>query len=527
MSREKAHAVREVVKGGGIIFVSLFLSYLFAFIYQILAARYLSVEDFGLFSMGIAVLSLGMALGQFGMANAAKRFVSYHLSRNEHAAVRGTIIAACSISLICTIIIAATVFLLADFISISIFSLPKFAPVLKVFAVAMPFSNLLLLFEELFLAFRRPVYKAVVETGMDKVVKVLLLLAIMFAAGTVLHVSLAYLAGTMIATAVSFFLMYALTFRPPQGRESSASRASSSPAAKAGKISYDYRELLVFAFPLFLACIVAELTKRLDKLIVGYFLSASDAGIYSIAFTFAEFMTIGLTALGALYYPVITGFLGRKKLNRISGMYMSVTRLSFVIMLPLMIAYIVFSREIIGNLYGPGYVAGGLPLIILSAGFLASLVFGPASVTLEVFKKTKLVFYVYAFTAALNLMLDIIFIKLWGLVGIAVATAFSLALTSFLFVMLVRKEIRIRSIHPNYIRYLGAGIASGILVFLLKQILPAGNIYMLVLECVIICAAYFASLLALKSFTEEDKMLLLAIEAKVGIKRSIISRFLR
>jgi O-antigen/teichoic acid export membrane protein len=52
-------AIRDVIKGAGVVYVGLFLELLIAFVAQVLAAQYLSVSGFGGLTTGTALLDIG------------------------------------------------------------------------------------------------------------------------------------------------------------------------------------------------------------------------------------------------------------------------------------------------------------------------------------------------------------------------------------------------------------------------------------------------------------------------------------
>jgi O-antigen/teichoic acid export membrane protein len=511
MSQEKKLAVQEMVRGGGIVLIALIISYLFSFIYSILAARYLNVNDFGMLSLGISILGVGMTLAQLGITYAARRFVSFYVSKGDFGRIKGTLIISYVISISGGFLIGTLLFFASDQISAWFFHNEALSPILKIFAIIIPFSTFVLVSNEVFIAFKKPFYKAAVETLMDKVVRVLLLLLVIAFGGTVLHVSIAYLFGIFLAVIASSFFLYKV-----------------SQSSLKSKAVYNYGEIIAFSMPLFFASVFAELMRRFDKLLVGHFMTSSDVGIYSIAFTFAELMSIGLVALSLLYYPIIAGFLQKQKKKLIGQMFESITRLSFIITFPIFLLIILFAEETLNILYGPSYMPGRIALIILSFGTMISVFLGPTMYTLEVFKEPKKIFYVIVFTALLNLILDLILIPQYGIVGAAAAATISVIVQSIIFFHLTKKKIEIRFRLDYYLKYVASGFISIILIFVLKNIIRINNnIFILILFGVSFIASYGILLVLLKSFTEEDKMLLTAIEIKFGIKNSLVRRVIK
>ncbi|MFW6383311.1 MAG: oligosaccharide flippase family protein [Nanoarchaeota archaeon] len=514
MANERVLGIQEIVKGAGIVFIGTFLSYFLSFIYNLIAANYLSVEEFGMLTTGIMVLSISLVLAKLGMPNGAKRFVSFYLAKNDYKRVKGIIYSSYFIVGIFSVLTGLVVFLFSGMIAEKIFHSAELAPVLRVFALAIPFSSIILLSAAVSLGFRKAIYKVVVEAGAEKGLRILFFVIVMLLGGGAIYASGAYLAGVVFGAIVSVFLVFNLA------KKHNVKRAV-----------YEHKELIYFSLPLIFTGVTGTLMRRFDKLIVGYFLGPSFVGIYAIAFSFAHILTISLSSLGALYNPIATSYFAKGKLETMARTYESVTRLSFIVSFPILLVFILFSEQVINVLYGESYTVGAGAMVILSVTFMLSLFLGPTSQTMLVINKTKQIFYISAIAAAINLSFNFILIPLLmpynlGLEGAATATLIALAVQHILLLREIKKTVYVRAFHSYYIKYLISGaIAIGVFYFAggILQI----NLITMILLAIGLAGVYGVALILLKSFTDEDKMLLKAIEKKIGIKTSIVDRVLK
>ncbi len=512
MEKDKNSAMKEITSGAGIIFIGAIVSYIFSFLYMFFAARYTTVDDFGKLSIGMLVMGIGVVISNFGLSNGAKRFVSFYLAKRDSASVKGTILASYLISTICSLAVTAIILLSSDWISLHIFHSSGLAGTIRIFAMIIPFSTFILISNELYLAFKRPWLKVTIDAAMDKIVRVIILLIVILVGVSLFSLSMAYLIGIFIAWIVSLVFIYRLTKKY---------------LSRSIKAKYGYKSLLIFSVPLLGSAAIGLVMQKFDKLVIGYFMQPAYVGIYNIAFSFAVFLTYWIGSFGALYYPIVTGYLQKNKVAMVSELYISVSRLIFALSLPLFLVLVLFPGQILSLFFKPEYGAGSAAMVILSFGMMASVAFGPTNQTLQVFSKTRQIFYIRLFVVILNVVLNIILIQFMGINGVAIATALSLVIQQILFINLIRKLMRLSFRVLAYIKFIFSGIIAMGMIYLVKMFIPINNIFVLFLLGSLVFIAYIALLILFRSFTDEDRMLLRSIEERFGIRNSIIEKVIR
>ena len=72
---EKQIALRQIAKGGGIIFIGYIILGSFDFLYKVLIARYLSPKDYGVLSLGLVILGVSVTISRLGFSQAFKKYL--------------------------------------------------------------------------------------------------------------------------------------------------------------------------------------------------------------------------------------------------------------------------------------------------------------------------------------------------------------------------------------------------------------------------------------------------------------------
>ena len=152
------------------------------------------------------------------------------------------------------------------------------------------------------------------------------------------------------------------------------------------------------------------------------------------------------------------------------------------LIIPVLIIFVAYPKEIINLLFGVKYVGAYVALIILSfAYFINVLMFFNFQIMagMGLVKKRTKILYVAAF---INIVADLILIPLYGFVGAAIGTLLSILIMFILGYLLIKKKFSL-NLDKNR---LYKTIASGFLVFIIVSILKKIIITNIFIEAIII-----------------------------------------
>jgi len=508
-------SLKTIVKGAGIVFIGTGIGMAFAYLGMMIVARFLGPSDFGLISMASAVTTIASTVVLVGMPGGVVRFVAFYKGKNDQGRIKGVIISALTIVLPLGIIAGILLFLFADLISVRIFNEPNLTPILKIFSFSVPFYSLYYIFLYAISGFQEMRYMVYVRDLFQNSSRLFLLIILLLLGYGVFGAAFAY---TFAIIATPFVAFYYLNKIFPI-------------FSKAIKPISMKRELFSFSWPLMFAGMLGLVMGWIDTLMLGYFLTASDVGIYRASLSTAGLLMIVPGSFGAIFYPVITEFHSRGEKKELENTDAVVTKWIFMIVLPLVLLMILFSKQVLYILYGAEYIAGALVLCILGFGYLIISVFSPTNQLIQVIGRTRLIMVNTSVGAVLDVILNFWLIPIHGIEGAGVATAFSLLAVNALAFIEVHVSTGIQPLRLNYAKILFASIISAVFVYAITRssfkIIP---ISVLIIMFSLYMGIYFLLLLIIRTFEKEDVLIMKAIEAKAGVKsewiRNVIGRFL-
>jgi len=182
--------------------------------------------------------------------------------------------------------------------------------------------------------------------------------------------------------------------------------------------------LLRESFPLMFAGIAIVIYSRIDQLMLKHFLTDSDVGVYATAVQLAESWYFIPVAIGTSLFPAIVKAKEKsEKLYYQTLHYFSGLNIAFAFFAVFL--FIFFGEFLILLLYGKDFTSGATVLSIYCASgiFTAMGAFWSKWVLIENLQKYQ--FYMQVGAAIFNIILNLLFIPIWGKEGAAIATVVS------------------------------------------------------------------------------------------------------
>ena len=179
--------------------------------------------------------------------------------------------------------------------------------------------------------------------------------------------------------------------------------------------------------------------------------------------------------------------------------------------LPYIFADITFPEQIIKILFGAEYIAGATALSILVFGFMIYAAIGPSGAILRSYGRTKIVMMTNYIGAVINFGLNFLLIQIYGINGAAVATGFSLALLYILSFLFAYRAAKVQPFRLSYLEIILASLIAVLVVYLLTRYVIGVSTFALIVMLFVFLALYFLLLLLMKSFEEEDLIIMRAI----------------
>jgi len=517
MKYNQNNILKSIVRGAGIIFFGTMFAYLTNFVYRLIISRYLGPADYGLIALGQMILNIGLIFAMFGLEEGIIRYVAYYKGQKKLAEVKGILYSALKISLPIAIIICVSLIFFSNIISNRLFNNPKFQLVLIVFSVILPLNVSLRLICSFFLALKKVEYSELILDIFRNISNLIFVFIVVILGGTIFHISISYLLATLFSFLIALFLLKYKIFPKI--------------FVKKFKPFYDYKNLLSFSIPLLFTGIFLRVMGWADTFFLGIFKTASDVGIYNVAFPLAAAMGIFLISFGQIFYPLCSELLAKKKYFEIGKSFEVIIRWIFMITFPIFLLILFFPKDILNFLFGKEYIGGYIALVILISAYFINVITGPGIHTLKSFKKLKFVLNLNIIVVVLNVILNIILIPKYAINGAAIATAISIVLREIIIFLKVKSLIKFSYNIKNYLKYILSAIIPLIAVYLIMiTFFRPYSIFKLVGALFVFSVLYLFFLLIFKSFDKEDLMIMLTIEKRLGLNlkfiKKIISKFI-
>jgi len=404
--------VKKVAKGAATTLLGSGFGKGLFFVLQIVLARLLGVEEFGLYTLGFAVVKIGEIISRMGLNMGGMRFVSIYKD-DDLPKLKGTLISCLIIPFINATLIGGVLYFSSELLCTTVFHRPDFVWPLKLFAFSLPFVTGLDLVAQLLQGFHTTKYTVLSRDIVQPVLNILLVI--------IFYLLNYKLSGVIAAFAISSFLAFLYGCFCIKKLFPGFTTRNLKP-------SFELKNLLAYSLPLLFVGFLNYLLLWKDVLMLGYLSTTTDVGIYRAASQVPYLMTIFLVAVNSLYAPVAANLFRQGEMQRLGSILKTTTRWATFATIPVFFFLLLAAKDIM-TIFGEGYVKSGyLVLIILAFGQLINCITGGVGFTLTMTGRQKLELLNSLALVSISIALNFWLIPRWGVFGAAIASSFSVSL---------------------------------------------------------------------------------------------------
>lgn len=179
------------------------------------------------------------------------------------------------------------------------------------------------------------------------------------------------------------------------------------------------KEILYYCVPLAVYILTDSLNRDIDKYIVSYFTDTQTLAVYTNAAKVLPFDML-TASFATVMFPVITKYVVNKEYEKSRDLYKNYLAFAYTTTWIIAFGAIVCSKELMLLLYDDKYLAGLSVFVVYI--FVDMIKFANIAIILRAKGKTKALMCYSLSMLALNCLLNIMFFKLFGLIGPAIAT---------------------------------------------------------------------------------------------------------
>lgn len=258
--------------------------------------------------------------------------------------------------------------------------------------------------------------------------------------------------------------------------------------------------LTSFSFWLFLTSIGVMLYTYTDTIMIGYFMTNADVGIYRVVFQFTTLAIIATTTLRTVLWPKVSYWGKIHKNNLIEESLTNSFVYSLLFAIPVLVGGILLGDKLLYYFYGAEFARGYNVLIILLVTQIVNVFQFFFTMYLGALDRQKDSFIVTAIAASANIILNLLLIPVIGILGAAIATLITMTLNAVLAYKILSRVISIRLEHHSLLNIIKASLVMAILVGCYRILIPLNNVWVTLIPVVLGGMIY--GVLILKSNTK-------------------------
>ncbi len=499
-------SARLIAKGAGVVFIGMAAGSALRYVFQVVVARGLGAEAFGLWTLGFIVFKI-LAMGaEFGLPQGIIRYVAAFRGEGRLDDAAGVIRSGIKLGLISGFIAVGLTLALSAPVSNLGFHRPELAAVIRFFALALPFTTLTTILLSVAQGFKTMVPTTAIREFFEPLFRLLLVAGAFWAGLRIAGATLAYVAASAGAMLMAWIAVRKL--RPPS-------------SGRAGRLAAGTKILLSFGWPLFLVQVMSFVIQWAGTILLGLFRTPAEVGIYGAAVKTSLLGGLSRNAFHSIFSPVAAEMDQLGRLEAMGRTYRMVLKWVFSLNFPLFLGLGIFGRPVL-RLFGGEFAEGGIPLAVLGLGWIVYSAVGPVGETLVMTGHQRLHLANMAGSFVTNLALSLWLVPKHGPLGAAAATSAAMIVYAAATVIQIRYLVGLRPFprtlwKPAASGMLAAGVVSaGHLIPALRPMfteLPAG------LAGGAAFALLYAGFLALFGLDAEDRRILMLIKSRIAPTR--------
>lgn len=213
-----------------------------------------------------------------------------------------------------------------------------------------------------------------------------------------------------------------------------------------------------------------------DSVMIGYYMTNADVGVYRVIFQFTAFAAFTTTALRGTLWPRVSRWDKIGETVLIEESLSHAFTYSLILALPLFVGGALLGDKLLYYFYGADFV-DYTTLMILFIVQIVNVFEYFFTAYLTAMNKLRELFKVTILAVVANIVLNASLIPLMGISGAAVATLITITLNAILARNVLARMITVRLERSSLLSILKASIAMGVIVAVYRLIVPLSNVW--------------------------------------------------
>lgn len=460
---------------------------------NMLLARFLGTERYGVFVLGLTLVQFLVLLTTFGFKGSIHKYLPLFIAEKNPLHIKKLVFLGTIIVLSSSFFIMLVLNIFSGSIG-DLFGSTDLASLMLFFSVLVVLISFTTLVGSMLNGFQKGWHNAVLTNGVNKILILMIFLLYLGCFGFRIR---GILYAYMLSYLITLMLMGALVYEEYKRNTRGADQGEDT--------SFNTKGIIHLSLTLVMTGIVSRCILQGDRIIIGLFRHKGELGIYNIAAQISFLSICVLQFFSFIFLPIASGMFSTDDWRQINSFFSSITRWCILFSVPLVAGTVIYGMTIL-SIFGPEYTNAYVSLVILSLCWYIYITIGPVGPLLVLTESHKYHMYNNILVASGNIALNIILIPLIGIAGAACATLISIGLGHVLKFLRVRKELSIEVNKNNIVCSLVCLTGCMILCFTVKTIIrhvAEVTIWWVILNIGLLYAAVL--ILFIRSGRQEDK----------------------
>ena len=389
--------IQTIFKNMSWLLVSQIIASIFGFIWTILIARYLGVNDYGILGFAISITAILGIIDDMGISTHIVR----HIATDHDSAPKYL-----GNALPLKIIFAASKTILTVIILIILGVNKLTLTVTLLFTLEMIFKSFNNTIYGSFQAFELGKYQGIGNTIMNSTTLLFILISIYTDLG-IFGVTIAYVLANLITFIYVYYVLNRHVVKP--------------------KFELDAefcKKITLLSLPFAITGILYTVYYSIDVVMLTNMVGSYATGIYNATYKLISVLTLFYSVYTAVIFPVMSRFFKNDESMLLISFEKSIKYLMLAI-IPLAVGTVFYSADIIHLIYGHEYDAASSVLSILIWTVCLLFISGACNTLLNASHKEVTVTKIYAIAAVFNIVLNFFMIPWLSYDGAAITTVLS------------------------------------------------------------------------------------------------------
>ena len=389
--------IKTIFKNLSWLMVSQIIASICGFIWTVLITRYLGVSDYGILGFAISLTGILAITIDFGMSTHIIR----HIATDYDSAPKylGNVIPLKSLLSIGTLVLTLIILILLKSNELTI-------TITLLFTIERIINSFIALLNGSFQAFEEGKYQGIGNSILNLLLFAFIIISVYTDLG-IYGITISYLIANLIALIYLYYVFNKNITKP--------------------KFEFDKdfcKKVIIISIPFAATSILYSIYYSIDVVMLNQMVGNYATGIYNATYKLISILTLFYSVYAAVVYPVMSKMFKNDKKLLIITFEKSIKYLMLII-IPIAIATMIYSTDIIQFIYGHEYDAAAAPLSILIWTITLLLVNGVCNMLLNASYKEITITKIYAIAAVVNVVLNFFLIPNYSYNGAALATVLS------------------------------------------------------------------------------------------------------